>query len=82
MENLSDFLDISSFVQKPYLKISYNESDIKEIIDMNSQYEIENLPDSISDREPAKNNYVDNNVSDPGMVKKPCTCQLYWRKIS
>ena len=53
-------IDTSLFVQKPYLRTNYIESNIEEDIDLKNQYRIKNLPDPISIREPASKNYVDN----------------------
>ena len=40
------------FVQKPYLRTNYIESNIEDI-DLKNQLQIKNLPDPISIREPA-----------------------------
>ena len=40
--------DTSLFVQKPYLRFNYVESNIEEDIDLESQFRIKNLPDLIS----------------------------------
>ena len=53
-------IDTSLFVQKPYLRTNYIESNIEEDIDFKNQYRIKNLPDPISIREAASKNYVDN----------------------
>ena len=44
-------IDTSLFVQKPYLRTNYIESNIEEDIDMKNQYRIKKLPDPISIRE-------------------------------
>ena len=46
-------IDTSLFVQKPYLRTNYIESNIEEDIDLKNQYRIKNLPDPISVREAA-----------------------------
>ena len=46
------------FVQKPYLRTNYIESNIEEHIDLKSQYRTKNLPDPISIREAASKIYV------------------------
>ena len=46
-------IDISLFVQKPYLRTKYLEANIEEDIDMKNQYRIKNLLDPISIREAA-----------------------------
>ena len=43
--------DTSLFVQKPYLRSRYIESNINEDIDLKNQFRIKNLPDPISIRE-------------------------------
>ena len=53
-------IDTSLFVQKPFLRTNYLETDIEENIDLKNQNRIKNLPDPISIREPASKNYVDN----------------------
>ena len=50
--NPENKIDTSSFVQKPYLKTNYIESNIEEYIDMKKQFRTKNLPDPISIREP------------------------------
>ena len=45
-------IDTSLFVQKPYLRTNYIESNIEEDIDLKNQYRIKNLPDPISIGEP------------------------------
>ena len=49
-------IDTSFFVQKPYLRTNYTESNTEEDIDLKNQYRIKNLPDSISKREAASKN--------------------------
>ena len=44
-------IDTSPFVQKPYLRTIYIESNIEEDIDLKNQYRIKNLPDPFSIRE-------------------------------
>ena len=46
-------IDTSLFLQKPYLKHNYIESNIEEDIDLKNQFRIKNLPDPISIREAA-----------------------------
>ena len=50
----------SLFVQKPYLRTNYIESNIEEDIDIKNQFRIKNLPDPLSIREAASKTYVDN----------------------
>ena len=62
-------IDTSLFVQKPYLRTNYIESNIEEDIDLKNQYRIKNLPDPISIREAASKNYVDSLFNDPSIIK-------------
>ena len=62
-------IDTSLFVQKPYLRANYVESNIVENIDLKNQYRIKNLPDPISIGEAASKNYVDNKFNNPSVVK-------------
>ena len=52
-------IDISLFVQKPYMRTKYIEADIEEDIDLKNQYRIKNLPDLISISEACNKSYVD-----------------------
>ena len=53
-------IDTTLFVQKPYFRTNYLESNIEEDIDFKNQFKIKTLPDPISIRETtSKNNYVD-----------------------
>ena len=63
-------IDTTLFVQKPYLRTNYIESNLEEDIDVKNQYSIKNLPDPISIREAASKNYVDNKFNDPSIIKK------------
>ena len=62
-------IDTSLFVQKPYLRTNYIESNIEEDIDLKNQNRIKNLPDPISIREAASKHYVDNLFNDPSIIK-------------
>ena len=53
-------VDTSLFVQKPYLRNNYIESNIEEDIDLKNQFRIKNLPDPFSIRDASSKNYVDN----------------------
>ena len=61
-------IDTSLFVQKPYLRTDYIDSNIEDI-DSKNQYKNRNLPDPISIREAASKNNVDNNFNDPSIIK-------------
>ena len=56
----SNKIDTSSFVQKPYLRTNYIESNIEENIDMKDQYKIINLPDPINSTDAVNKQYLDN----------------------
>ena len=62
-------IDTSLFVQKPYLRTNYIESNIEEDIGLKNQNRIKILPDPVSIREPASNNYVDIKFDDPSLIK-------------
>ena len=62
-------IDTSFFVQKPYLRTNYIESNIEEDIDLKDQIRTKNLPDPISTREAALKNYVDNLFNYPSVLK-------------
>ena len=61
--------DTSLFVQKPYLRTNYIESNIEEDIDLKNQYRIKNLPDPISITEACSKNYVDNSIDKVSLVR-------------
>ena len=67
--NSDNKIDTSLFVQKPYLRTIYIESDVEEDIDLKTQFRIKNLPDPISIREAASKNYVDKLFNDPSVLK-------------
>ena len=80
--NTNNKIDTSLFVQKPYLRTNYIESDIEEDIDLKNQYRIKNLPDPISIREAASKNYVDNLFNDSSIVKNNVHIDLNDRNIT
>ena len=67
--NNDNKIDSSLFVQKPYLRTNYIESNIEEDIDLKNQFRIKNLPDPISIREAASKNYVDNSIHEVSLVR-------------
>ena len=67
--NSDNKIDTSLFVQKPYLRTNYIESNIEEDIDLKNQYRIKNLPDPINMREAASKNYVDNSIAEVSLVR-------------
>ena len=60
--------DTSLFVQKPYLKTNYIESNIEEDIDLKNRYRIKNLPDPINITEAYSKNYIDNGIDNDSIV--------------
>ena len=62
-------IDTSLFVQKPYLRTNYIESNIEEDIDLKNQYRIKNIVDPINIREAASKNYVDNSIDESSLVR-------------
>ena len=81
--NISDNkIDTSLFVQKPYLRYNYIEANIEEDIDLKSQYRIKNLPDPISIREAASNNYVDKLFNDTSILENTKQIDLDDRNIT
>ena len=75
-------IDTSLFVQKPYLRINYIESNIEEDIDLKNEYRIKNIPDPISTTEPCSKEYVDNLFNDPSIVKNNAHIDLNDRNIT
>ena len=80
--NSEQKIDTSIFVQKPYLRTKYIESNIEEDIDLKNQYRIKNLPNPISIREAVSKNYVDNLFNDPSIVKNNAHIDLNDRNIT
>ena len=60
-DNISNKIDISSFVQKPFLRTNYIEADIEEDIDMKNKYYIKNLPSAIDLDDVISKRYGDTN---------------------
>ena len=73
METLETILNLifstTLFVQKPYLRTNYIESNIEEDIDLKNQFRIKNLPDPFSIREAASKNYVEIIFNDSRIIK-------------
>ena len=63
-------IDTSLFVEKPYLRTNYIESNIEKDIDIRNHFRIKNLPDPISIREAASKIYVDNKLINPSIRKQ------------
>ena len=80
--NSDNKIDTSLFVQKPYLRTNYIESNIEENIDLKNQFRIKNSPDPVSIREPASKYYVDNLFNDPSVLKNSACIDLNDRNIT
>ena len=74
-------IDKSLFVQKPFLRTSYIESNIEEDIDLKNQYRIKNKTDPITIREAASKSYVDNLFIDSSLIKTTAHIDLKDRNI-
>ena len=77
--NSENKIETSLFVQKPYLRTNYLESN-KEDINLKNQLRIGNLPHPISIREAAAKTYVDKRFNDSS-IKKHCSCWIWWWKF-
>ena len=75
-------IDTSLFVQKPYLRTNYIESNIEEDIDLKNEYRIKNIPDPISTTEACSKKYVDNLFNDPSIVRNNAHIDLNDRNIT
>ena len=62
-------IDTSLFVQKPYPRTNYIESNVEEDIDLGNQYKNKKWPDPISTRETVSKKFVDNKINDPSIKK-------------
>ncbi len=67
--NNDNKIDTSLFVQKPYLRSNYIESNIEEDIDLKNQFRIKNLPDPLSITEACNKNYVNNTITELSLVR-------------
>ena len=75
-------IDTSLFVQKPYLRTNYIESNIEEDIDLKNQYRIKNIPDPINITEACSKKYVDNLFNDSSLLKNTEHIDLNDRNIT
>ena len=75
-------IDTSLFVQKPYLRTNYIESNIEEDIDLKNQYRIKNVPDPINIRKAASKKNVDNLFNDSSIVKNSAHIDLNDKNIT
>ena len=81
-KNSDNKIHTSLFVQKPYLRNNYIESNIEEDIDLKNRIRIKKLPDPISIREAASTNYVDNLFNNPSILKNTSHIDLNDRNIT
>ena len=75
-------IDTSLFVQKPYLRTNYIESNIEEDIDLKNQFRIKNLPDPTEIQDACSKNYVDKKFNDPSIIKNTEHYDLKDRSIT
>ena len=75
-------IDTSLFLQKPYRRTNYIESNIEEVIDLKSQYRNKKVPDPISIREACSKKDVDKLFIDPSMIKNTAHIDLNDRNIT
>ena len=80
--NSEQKIDTSLFVNKPYLRTNYIESNIEEDIDLKNQFRIKNVPDPISIGEVCSKNYVDNLFNDSSIIKNTAHIDLNDRNIT
>ena len=80
--NINNKIDTSLFVQKPYLRANYLESNIEEDIDLKNQYRIKHLQDPVDINDACNKNYADNLFSDPSLVKNNAHIDLNDRNIT
>ena len=67
--NSEQKIDTSMFVQKPYLRTNYIESNIEEDIDLKNQYRIKNLTNPINIHDACNKNYVDNSINEISLIR-------------
>ena len=75
-------IDTSLFVQKPYLRSYYIESNIEEDIDLKNQFRIKNLPNPISITEACSKKCADKLFNDPSIIKDTADIDLNDRNIT
>ena len=80
--NSEQKIDTSLFVQKPYLRRNYIESNTEEDIDLKNQYRIKNVPDPISIQDACIKNYVNNLFSDSSIIKNTSHIDLNDKNIT
>ena len=68
--NNENKIDTSIFVQKPYLRTNYIESNIEEDLDMKNQFKIKNIPCPQENSDAVCKSYVDSELNDPSLIRK------------
>ena len=81
-QNNGNKIDTSLFVQKPYLRFNYIESNIEEDIDLKNQYKIFNLPNPTNKKDACTKDYADNLFNNPNIVKNNTHIDLKDRNIT
>ena len=82
MVMLTELILLYLYKNLTFLRTNYKETNIEEDIDLKNQHRINILPDPISIREPASQNYVDNLSNDPSKIKKSAHLHLNDRNIT
>ena len=75
-------IDTSLFVQKPYLRTNYIESDIEESLNMKNQFKIKNLPYPEENSDAVCKSYVDSLFNDSSLPKNTEHIDLNDRNIT
>ena len=80
--NNDNKIDTFLFVQKPYLRTNYIETNIEEDIDLKNRYRNKNIPDPTEKQDACTTKYVDNKFNDPSMIKNSAYIDLNDRNIT
>ena len=75
-------IDTTLFLQKPYLRTNYEESNIEGDIDLKNEYINRNLPDPTKLQDACSKNYADNLFNDPSKITKSAHKDLNDRDIT
>ena len=67
--NSEQKIDTSLFVQKPYLRTNYIESNLEEDIDLKNQYKIKNLPNPTNLYDACNKTYIDHIIDELSLVR-------------
>ena len=65
----SNKTDARAFVQKPFLRTSYFESNIEGDIDMKNQFKVRNLPCAIEISDAVCKSFVASGLNDPSIIR-------------